>query len=241
MSSLEESWEEGGLIVTSTLRPEESVVVGQLTDGASDSFLKAVKETVLLVQNYFPHSGGSSWPSVAEVVATDQIYGEDRANKFAENHSWTEEQLKSDLTAYQESGYDIGTMVALRHQTNKSSRMNLERVGRLRKDNPQIGHLTSLCTGMIVPLPPNFRPNAPCDKEIERLLCMQKAFFAWATAEDKDNEKGVMDPTSQPCAWRYERALKPSYLRTHKAVDMMLNILVNQEACFLIHQNIMAF
>jgi hypothetical protein len=125
MSSLVESWEEGGLTVASALRPEPDVG-GQPTSGASDSFLKAVKETVLLVQNYFPHSGGSSWPSVAEVVlecfvAADQIYGEDRANKFAENHSWTEEQLKSDLTAYQESGYDIGAMVALRHQKNNDS------------------------------------------------------------------------------------------------------------------------
>jgi hypothetical protein len=121
-------------------------------------------------------------------------------------------------------------MVEKRRQKNRKGRMNVERVGRLRKDNPEIGHLLSLCEGMIVPLPPEFRPNALCDKDIERLLCMQKAFFTWATRRDGVIES--RDPSTDPCVRAYDRALHPSYVRTYKAVDMMLNVLVNQKACF---------
>jgi hypothetical protein len=180
MTSLEGKWKEGGSTWLSTIGSGCKKI--KRPDGVSDEFMRAVEETVIVVERYFTPSGGSSWPSVAEVVfecftAPDQVYDEDRANKFAENHKWTEEQLLSDLTAYQEAEYSISAMVDKRRQKNKEGRMNVERVGRLRKDNPEIGRLLSLCEGMIVPLPPEFQPNALCDKDIERLLCMQTAFF----------------------------------------------------------------
>jgi hypothetical protein len=91
MASLEEKWKEGGLSSLSTLESGRKKI--RRPEGVSEEFLRAVEETATVVQNYFTPSGGSSWPSVAEVVlecyiAADQVYGEDRANKFAENHRW---------------------------------------------------------------------------------------------------------------------------------------------------------
>jgi hypothetical protein len=239
MTSMEEKWKggvssAGGIIENGGKRIKRP-------DGVSDQFMKAVEETVRVVERYFTPSGGSNWPSVAEVVfecftAADQVYGEERANKFAENHRWTEEKLLADLTAYQEAGFSISEMVKTRRLKNAKERMNVERVGRLRGDNPEIGKLLSLCEGMIVPLPPNFRPNSLCDQDTERLLCMQRAFFAWASRED-----GLIkarDPDTDPCVRVYDRALHPSYVRTHKAVDQMLNVLVNQEVCFVLPRSV---
>jgi hypothetical protein len=239
MVSLEEKWkgresDAGGTVESVSKRIKRP-------EGVSDQFMKAVEETVRIVQRYFTPSGGSSWPSVAEVVfecftAADQVYGEERANKFAENHKWTEEQLMADLTAYREAGYNICEMVKTRRRKNREGRMNVERVGRLRKDNPEIGHLLSLCEGMIVPLPPDFRPNALCDQDIERLMCMQRAFYTWAIR--RDGLITAKDPETDPCVRVYGRALHPSYVRTYKAVDMMLNVLVDQEACFVLPRSV---
>jgi hypothetical protein len=82
MASLRENWREGIPTATSALVPLSSEVGGRLLEqvspekssceknkrpeGVSDNFLKAVDETVLLVQNYFAPSGGDGWPSVAE-------------------------------------------------------------------------------------------------------------------------------------------------------------------------------
>jgi hypothetical protein len=150
MTSLEEKWKgrgssAGGMIENGGKRIKRP-------EGGSDQFMRAVEETVRVVQRYFTPSRGSSWPSVAEVVfecftAADQVYGEERANKFAENHVRTEKQLLADLTAYQEAGYSISEMVKTGRQKYMKERMNVERVGRLRKDNPEIGHLLSLCEG----------------------------------------------------------------------------------------------
>jgi benzoyl-CoA reductase/2-hydroxyglutaryl-CoA dehydratase subunit BcrC/BadD/HgdB len=96
MTLLEERWKEGGSSSLGTIGSGYKKI--KRPEGVSDEFMRAVEETVAVVQRYFTPSGGSSWPSVAEVVcecftAADQVYGEDRAKKFAENHRWTEEQL----------------------------------------------------------------------------------------------------------------------------------------------------
>jgi hypothetical protein len=74
--------------------PEDTSMKLKQPAGMSEAFWKAVEETVSVVENYFAPSGGSSWPSVSDVIlecfiTADQVYGEDGANKFAENHIWT--------------------------------------------------------------------------------------------------------------------------------------------------------
>jgi hypothetical protein len=87
MTSLEEKWKEGGSDSLSTIGRGDKKI--KRPEGVSDEFMRAVEETVTVVQRYFTPSGGSSWPSVAEVVfecftAADQVYGEDKANKFVD-------------------------------------------------------------------------------------------------------------------------------------------------------------
>jgi hypothetical protein len=211
-------------------------------EGMDRSFFKAVDETISVVQDYFAPSGGRDWPSVADVVlecfiAADKVYGEDQANEFAKDFKWKESQLSEDLAAYTESRYDIGAMIGARQQTDRGKRLNLERIGRLRSDNPEIANLTSLCEGMIVPLPTDFRPNALCDKDIERLLCMQRAFYAWTV--DLFGPDVAIDPCSDPCAGPYNRPLHKSYERTYMAVDMMLSALRDQRVAFVLPKELL--
>jgi hypothetical protein len=211
-------------------------------EGMDMSFFKAVDETISVVQNYFAPSGGKSWPSVADVVlecfiVADKVYGEDQANEFAKDFKWKESQLTEDLAAYVESGHDIGVMVSARQEMYREKRLNLKRVGRLRSDNPEIPKLIGLCEGMIVPLPPDFRANALCDKEIERLICMQRAFFAWAS--EKFGANAARDPSVDPCVVPYNRPLHKSYQRTYMAVDMMLSTLRDQRVAFILPRELL--
>jgi hypothetical protein len=103
-----------------------------------EAFFRAVDETIAIVENYFSPSGGQGWPSVADVVlecfiATDKVYGEDQANEFAKDFRWKESQLAEDLAAYEEAKLDIEVMIGVRQQEDREKRLNLDRIGRLRR------------------------------------------------------------------------------------------------------------
>jgi hypothetical protein len=221
----------------------------QLPAGITKEFLERVKQTEASVPAYFGNKGGEGWRSVHEVVlecliAADKVYGKDQANAHAKDFRWTREQLVQDLSAYEAAGHNIETMVGTRQNTDRGSRLNIQRVQRLRPDNPEISNMINLCGGIMVPKPPGFLPNAPCIADIWRFRRMQNALYQWSVyiKENGETERKagapkrwmVQDPATHPRAVRYARPLHRSYKETHLAVDFMLSKLRDARVGFVL-------
>jgi hypothetical protein len=93
------------------------------------------------------------------IIDCDLNYGEKAAIKWVDGFKWRKETLDKDLALFMESGMDIKIMVATRLTALKHDRLNPQRVGSLRADNPERKRLLGLCEGMVVPKPEGFVPN----------------------------------------------------------------------------------
>jgi len=121
------------------------------------------------------------------------------------------------------AGRDLAVMAETRLAEMRPNRLNIDRVNALSPENPEIENLRSLCGGMVVEKPPNFRPNALCEADLERLALLQRCFFHWAKRTESEDRTQALDPDIFPCAEAYNRKLHPSYVRTSEAVNRMLS------------------
>jgi hypothetical protein len=96
---------------------------------------------------------------VDAIIDCDLNYGEKAAIKWGDGFKWRQETLDADLALFMKSGMDIKVMAATRLAALKHDRLNPERVGSLRADNPEREKLLGLCEGMVVPKPEGFIPN----------------------------------------------------------------------------------
>jgi hypothetical protein len=127
----------------------------------------------------------SAYESVHDVVvrcikSASIIYGEDEARKWAQGFECDSIKLVNDQAAFEAADFKIATMAVMRQNELRSQRLNLDRLLLLSEDNPERGHLHSLCGGIIVPKPEGYRPNAKCFREIKEVLLLQKIFCHWS-------------------------------------------------------------
>jgi hypothetical protein len=74
---------------------------------------------------------------VDAIINCDLNYGEKAAIKWGDGFKWGQETLDADLALFVKSGMDIKVMAATRLAALKHDRLNPERVGSLRADNPE--------------------------------------------------------------------------------------------------------
>ena len=79
--------------------------------------------------------------------------------KWAQGYAFPPEFLNSDLRCLRAAQLDFTAMVRRHLKILSPNRLNHQRVGKLRSDNPEIRLLTELVSGMHVPLPAGFTPN----------------------------------------------------------------------------------
>ena len=93
----------------------------------------------------------------AEAARND--FDEDSALQWAQGYSFPAQYLESDRACLRAAQLDFVAMVRRRLKILAPHRLNLQRVGNLRPDNPEIPLLAELAIGMHVPLPEGFTPN----------------------------------------------------------------------------------
>ena len=93
----------------------------------------------------------------AESVRND--YNEESALAWAQGYAFPAEYIASDRACLRAAQLDFVSMIRRRLKILSPNRLNQQRVGRLRPDNPEIPLLYELVTGMHVPLPDGFTPN----------------------------------------------------------------------------------
>ena len=110
---------------------------------------------------------GSDVAAVADVTALLQEaadaarsdFDESSALGLAKGYTFPPHYLRSDRACLRAAQLDFVSMVRRRLKILSSQRLNPQRVGKLRPDNPEIQLLLELSNGMHVPLPPGFIPN----------------------------------------------------------------------------------
>lgn len=86
-------------------------------------------------------------------------YGVVSALEWADGYVFPPEAIKGDTARLAAAGFDFEAMVRERLESLTSDRMSVERVGGLRRDNPERELLLDLVVGMKVHLPKGFTPN----------------------------------------------------------------------------------
>ena len=86
-------------------------------------------------------------------------FDEESALTWAKGYKFPTHYIESDRACLRAAQLDFVSMIRRRLKTLSPNRLNHQRVGQLRRDNPEIRLLSELVTGMHVPLPPGFTPN----------------------------------------------------------------------------------
>jgi hypothetical protein len=99
---------------------------------------------------------------------------------WAGGYSFPTEYMESDVRCLRAAQLDFATMVRRRQKQLLPNRLNLERVGRLRPDNPELTLMKDLVGGMRVHLPQGFEPNGLMERTPRR-----KSYESVASAVNK--------------------------------------------------------
>jgi hypothetical protein len=86
-------------------------------------------------------------------------YGPESAVAWAEGYTFPPEYVTNDVACLEAAQGDFEAMVRQRLDGMAPGRLNLERVSRLRPDNPELALLNDLVCGMKVHLPEGFKTN----------------------------------------------------------------------------------
>lgn len=84
---------------------------------------------------------------------------ESSAVAWAEGYEFPDQYVDSDVKLLRASALDFEVMVRRRQSQLAHDRLSVERVSRLRPDNPEINLMIDLAGGMRVHLPDDFKPN----------------------------------------------------------------------------------
>ena len=142
---------------------DEEVKARENREAIMDSLL--VKEILSSMLHYFVEPDSEEEKKkvvdlvIEAVLACDLTYGEKAAIKWGDGFQWKKDQLDADLNSFKECGMDLTEMARRRLNSLKANRLNMERVSRLREDNPERGRLEGSCVGMQAPRPKVFIPN----------------------------------------------------------------------------------
>ena len=104
-----------------------------------------------------PSDVASLLQEAAEAARND--YNEESAISWADGYSFPVQYVASDMGCLRAAQLDFVSMVRRRLKILSPDRLNPKRIGKLRRDNPEIRLLSELATGMHVPLPAGFTPN----------------------------------------------------------------------------------
>lgn len=116
------------------------------------------------VEACFPQGSASSERDLRELVieaaeAARSDYDERSALEWAEGYEFPQSFLASDVGLLQASALDFPKMVERRLKVLAPDRLSVERVNRLREDNPERVLMLDLAAGMRVFRPEGFTPN----------------------------------------------------------------------------------
>jgi hypothetical protein len=114
----------------------------------------------------FPAGEESSEAGLRELIAEgaeDALDDNDEAAAvaWADGYEFPERYLESDVKLLEASALDFEVMVRRRQHQLAPDRLSLERVSRLRTDNPEMMMMIDLAGGMRVHLPEGFEPKGP--------------------------------------------------------------------------------
>ena len=129
--------------------------------GASD---RALTNHVAWANEIFAGAGTASHADVTAIMqeaaeAARSDFDKSSALAWAQGYVFPPRYLASDLACLRAAQLDFVSMVRRRLKILSPNRLNPQRVGKLRQDNPEIRLLLELSDGMHVPLPPGFTPN----------------------------------------------------------------------------------
>jgi hypothetical protein len=138
----------------------------------------------------FPAGEESSEAGLRELIqeaADDALDDNDEAAavRWAEGYEFPDRYMNSDVKLLEASALDFEVMVRRRQKMLAPDRLSVERVSRLRPDNPEMRMMTDLAGGMRVHLPEGFTPNGslsaphcgttilPC--QLRSIRCLQRS------------------------------------------------------------------
>ena len=102
----------------------------------------------------------------AEAARDD--HGVASALEWADGYRFPPEYMESDVRCLRAEQLDFKTMVCRRLRQLAPGRLNAERVGRLRLDNPEKALMSDLVKGMKVHLPDGYTPNGMMERSKRR-------------------------------------------------------------------------
>ena len=112
----------------------------------------------------FPATDQASEAELSEVLLEAETAARDdndaaSAIAWAQGYEFPDQYMESDVKLLRASSLDFEVMVRRRLKRLSADRLSVERVSRLRPDNPEINLMIDLAGGMRVHLPEGFEPN----------------------------------------------------------------------------------